>query len=102
MFITNLKDENISYLKFKSEVLSKFLVNIEFFTYYRKNKLKPIKSTSILQELFDDEIFEGKDKIKGKIGRWFQEIFILKAEYDSTLGISESKENEDSTENNII
>jgi len=101
-FIANLKDENISYLKFKSEVLSKFLVNIEFFTYYRKNKLKPIKSTSILQELFDDETFEGKDKIKGKIERWLQDIFVLGVEYDPNYGILDNKETKEPTENNII
>jgi CRISPR-associated endonuclease/helicase Cas3 len=101
-FIANLKDENISYLKFKSEVLSKFLVNIEFFTYYRKNKLKPIKSTSILQELFDDETFEGKNKIKGKIERWIQDIFVLGVEYDPNYGILDNKETKEPTENNII
>lgn len=76
-----LNNDTINYTKFKIEVLSKFVVNIDIRKYFYNNALNLKNALPIAYEIEIDN-----EKIK-KIKRWLSDIYIFDGEYDSCLGV---------------
>lgn len=78
----DFKEKNIfSYLNFKNDILSKFVLNISFFKSLNNNVNSEIH-LKILSE-FDDSF-------RNKLRRWLSDIYFIDNEYNDKLGLHKS------------
>lgn len=88
----NFKDELSNYLKkdvkdlnytsFKVEVLSKFVVNINARSYFRRHEIALSPIVHWIYELSEED----ERKLK-KVKKWLEDIYMVKCGYDSEIGV---------------
>ncbi len=78
-----LNDENISFTKFKIDVLSEFIVDMDIRRYLYNNSLN-LREVSYLV----NEISNNDDKKINKIKKWLSGVYIFDGEYSQDIGVT--------------
>ncbi len=79
---TYLQNSTLNYTSFKSEILSKYIVNTDVRRYIKPSGISLQSASYIIYELD----LEDKEKIT-KLKRWLSDIYIFEGDYDPETGV---------------
>lgn len=81
-----IKKDEIDYVSFKRDILSKFIVSIDARTYVKSDGTLGKSASYLMQEIECDD-----DKKRKRLSKWLEDVYICFGEYDPEIGFKSSE-----------